>query len=86
MGHVLTLQRKVVTPPERAKYFERLRAKLAHYTAAGCRFWVFEEAALPGAFVEFYEAKDAATLAAAHASAPEQILNPSRVYSEVELH
>ena len=38
-----------------------------------------------GAFLEFCEAPDAATLAKAHASAPERVLDPSRIYHEVEL-
>jgi len=46
---------------------------------------VFEEAGLPGAFLEFCEAPDAATLARAHASAPERMLDPARIYHEVEL-
>jgi hypothetical protein len=46
---------------------------------------VFEEAGLPGAFLEFFEAPDAATLASAHASAPDRVLDPARVYHEVEL-
>jgi hypothetical protein len=41
--------------------------------------------ALPGAFLEFVEAGDADTLARALASAPEPILDPQRVYVEVEL-
>jgi hypothetical protein len=81
----LTIHRTLVRPVDRPKFLERLRAKEQHYTAAGCRFWVFEEAALPGAFVEFCEAPDVATLAAAHAAAPDPILDPSRIYSIVEL-
>ncbi|MEK0430923.1 MAG: hypothetical protein RL139_727 [Gemmatimonadota bacterium] len=85
MARSLTMHRTVVTPVERAKYLETARAKARHYQAAGCRYWVFEEAALPGAFVEFCEANDAGTLSAAHAAAPGRILDPSRVYSIVEL-
>jgi hypothetical protein len=44
----LTIHRTLVRPVDRPKFLERLRAKEQHYTAAGCRFWVFEEAALPG--------------------------------------
>lgn len=85
MARALTIQRTLVTPPERARFQEKLRRKQAHYTKANCRFWVFEEAGLPGAFLEFFEASDAATLAHAHATAPEQVLDPNRVYTEVEL-
>lgn len=64
---------------------ERLRARDAHYTAAGCKYWAFEEAALAGAFIEFTEAGDDATLRAAHASAPEPPLDPARIYLQVDL-
>jgi hypothetical protein len=85
MARVLTVQRTLVTPPERARFHERLRRKQEHYTRANCRFWAFEEVGLPGAFLEFFEAPDAETLARAHAAAPEVILDPNRVYTEVEL-
>jgi hypothetical protein len=85
MPRSLTIHRTVVPPVDRAKFLERLRAKEAHYTSAGCRFWAFEEQALAGAFVEFAEADSAEVLAAAHASAPERILDPGRVYTIVDL-
>ena len=87
MARALTIQRTTVTPNERERFHERLRRRADYYTKANCRFWVFEEAGLPGAFLEFFEASDAATLAKAHAGAPEQIqiLDPNRVYQEVEL-
>jgi hypothetical protein len=85
MPRALTIQRTTVTPRERERFNERLRRKAEYYAKANCRFWVFEETGLPGAFLEFFEASDAATLAKAHAGAPEQILDPNRVYQEVEL-
>jgi hypothetical protein len=45
---------------------------------------VFEEAGLHGAFLEFFEAADSATLLRAHSAAPEPVLDPNRVYTEVE--
>jgi hypothetical protein len=75
MGRALTIQRTLVTPPERERFHEKLRQKQAY----------FEEAGLPGAFLEFFEAPDAETLARAHAAAPELVLDPNRVYLEVEL-
>ena len=81
----LTVQRTLVIPPERERFATRIQAKKAHYSKAGCRYWVFEEAALPGAFLEFFESDDPATLARAHASAPEPVLDVNRVYLEVEL-
>ena len=57
MPRALTVQRTLVTPPERKKF----------------------------AFLEFCEAPDAQTLARAHASAPDRVLDPTRIYHEVEL-
>ena len=85
MSRVLTIQRTLVTPRDRDKFALRLQRNQAYYTQAGCRYWVFEETGLPGAFLEFFEAPDAATLSKAHASSPERILDPARVYHEVEL-
>jgi hypothetical protein len=85
MSRALTIQRTLVTPPERERFQEKLRRKQEYYTKANCRFWAFEETGLPGAFLEFFEAADAQTLAKAHASAPEPVLDPNRVYVEVEL-
>jgi hypothetical protein len=84
MGRALTIQRTLVTPGERERFHERLRRKKAHYASANVRFWVFEEAGLPGAFLEFFEAEDPETLVNAHASAPEPVLDPNRIYTEVE--
>jgi hypothetical protein len=85
MPRTLTIQRTLVTPPERDRFQEKLRRKQEYYSKANCRFWVFEETGLPGAFLEFVEAADAETLARAHAGAPEPVLDPNRVYAEVEL-
>lgn len=85
MPRALTIQRTLVTPPERERFHEKLRRKQEYYKSANCRFWVFEEAGLPGAFLEFFEAADHDTLSRAHASAPDAVLDPNRVYIEVEL-
>lgn len=85
MDRALTLQRTLVPKGDREKYFERIRRKRDHYTAARCRFWVFEEASLPGAFIEFYEADDPESLARAHAAAPDRILDSGRIYLQVEI-
>jgi hypothetical protein len=85
MNRALTLQRTLVPRGERERFFERMERKRAYYSGANCRFWVFEEAALPGAFLEFFEANDAETLARAHAAAPEPVLDAARVYTEVDL-
>lgn len=85
MPRTLTIQRSTVPSAERANYRERLRALRSHYSAANCRFWVFEESSLPGAFIEFTEADSEHALTVAHANAPHKTLDPSRVYQEVEL-
>lgn len=85
MGRILTMARSVVPRPDREKFLERVRARRDYYVGAGCRYWVFEEADLPGAFVEFTEAQDRAVLSAALKSAPDPVRDPSRVYREVEL-
>jgi len=85
MPRALTVQRTLVTPPDREKFAQKLLRAHAYYASAGCRYSVFEEAGLPGAFLEFFEAPDAATLARAHASAPDRVLDPARIYHEVEL-
>jgi hypothetical protein len=81
----LTMQRSIVPQSERKKYMERLKQKRDYFARADCRFWVFEEASLPGAFLEFIEAADAETLANAQAGAPEKMLDPNRIYREVEI-
>jgi hypothetical protein len=58
MPKALTIQRSTVPSTERANYTKRLKALHSHYAAANCRFWVFEETSLPGAFIEFTEADD----------------------------
>lgn len=85
MPKALTIQRSTVPSADRTNYTNRLKALHSHYAAANCRFWVFEELSLPGAFIEFTEADDEQTLSAAHASAPHKTLDPSRVYQEVPL-
>ncbi|HEY7234662.1 MAG TPA: hypothetical protein VH539_10965 [Gemmatimonadaceae bacterium] len=85
MSRALSVQRTLVTPGEREKFVERMKRKQQHYSRLKCHFWVFEEASLPGAFLEFVEAPDADTLARAHAAAPDPALDPARIYREVEL-
>ncbi len=85
MPRKLTFQRTTVPSSERNKYFERLKATKAHYEQANCRYWVFEESSLPGAFVEFTEADDEVSLANAHATAPHRVLDPARIYHETEI-
>jgi hypothetical protein len=85
VARALTIHRSIVPVAERKKFMQKLRAKRAYYTGANCHFWVFEESDLAGAFVEFIEASDPATLAKALAAAPEQVVDAARIYQEVEL-
>lgn len=85
MPRALTVQRTTIPPGERARYLERMRERAAHYAAANCRFSIFEDAGLRGAFIEFTEADDPATLAAAVATAPGPVPGPLRLYHHVEL-
>lgn len=85
MSRALTLQRSVVPPGDRKKFMERLRARRTYYTGVNCQFWVFEESDMPGAYIEFIEAADEATLAQALAGAPQHIVDAARIYKEVEL-
>jgi hypothetical protein len=85
MSRALTLHRSIVPLPDRKRYLERLRARRAYFVGASCRFWAFEENDLAGAFIEFVEADDEDTLAAALEKAPEQIIDSGRIYLEVEL-
>ena len=85
MPRVLTMQRSIVPKPDRQKYLERLPQKKAHFKRSNCRYWVFEDIELAGAFVEFMEADDVETLIAAQADAPNRSERPVPVYREVEL-
>jgi hypothetical protein len=85
MTRALTVKRTVVPKSGRREYLDRLKARTAYYERAGCSFWVFEEAGLPGAFIEFTEAPSAEVLSAAHAAGPEPPLDAHRIYMKVEL-
>ena len=65
MPRALAMQRVVVPSRDRARYLEGLPARKAIFRGAGCNFWVFEEAEIIGAFVEFAEAGSPDLLAAA---------------------
>lgn len=85
MPRALTIQRSVIPAADRARQLDRLRSKRDHYRSKQCRYWVFEQAAVHGAFLEFVEADSAEALAAAHASAPDAPIDATRVYLELEL-
>jgi hypothetical protein len=81
----IAMRHTVAPAPERDEFRERARQSLAHYSSSGCRYWLFEESGLPGAYVEFFEAGDPDTLQRAHRSAPAPLSDNARLYVEVEL-
>ena len=85
MTRVLTIAHTKVPNEAREAAVGRMRARHAHYAAARCNHWVFEDARNPGDFTEFAEATDAATLAAAHASAPDPLPGGPHLLQEVVL-
>ncbi len=84
MPKALTISRTTVAADGRDAFLERARARKAYYKGVGVRYWVFEEEALRGAFVEFAEADDADALAKAHAGHPDAPAGANRLYREVE--
>ena len=76
------MRHTVVPSGDRDAFRKRARETRTHYTGAGCRYWLYEESDLPGAYVEFFEASDAQALARAHDSSTQA---PSRLYVEVDL-
>ncbi len=68
MARALTIERSKVSRHERESYFAGLRERRDRLRAASCNFWVYEDPSEPGLFVEFTEARDVDTLAAARAS------------------
>ena len=85
MDRAISMRQTIVTANERDEFRERARRSQAHYTGQGCQYWLFEEASLPGAYVEFFEGKDRESLLRAHRDAPSAILDSARMYVEVEL-
>ena len=85
MPRSLVMKRTIVPLPDRARYMERVQKRQAYYKSAGCNFWVFEEVALNGAFIEFTEAPNRETLQAALAEAPDRVLDANRIYQEVAI-
>ena len=85
MARSLVMKRTIVPLPERARYMERLVKRKTAFASAGCNFWVFEEVALNGAFIEFLEAPTRDTLQSALADANEQVFDANRIYQEIPL-
>lgn len=85
MPRAISMRHVVVPAGDRTDFRERARRSLAHYTGRGCHYWLFEESQMPGAYVEFFEAKDRDTLVRAHGDAPQPVPESARLYVEVEL-
>ncbi|HJQ21183.1 MAG TPA: hypothetical protein VJ867_12610 [Gemmatimonadaceae bacterium] len=79
------MRHTIVPSADRADFQKRARRLNAHYGARGCHYWLFEESSLPGAYVEFFEATDAAALQRAHHGAPGAPDPASRTYTEIPL-
>ena len=84
MARAMSIRHTVVPAPDRKEFRERARVARSHYAQAGCNYWLFEEASLQGAYVEFFEGKDPDALMRAHREAPEP-RESARLYVEVEL-
>lgn len=85
MPRALTIQRSIIPANDREQHMRRLAAKRDHYRGMQCRYWVFEQAAVRGAFLEFVEADSPEVIARAHALATDPPVDGTRVYVEVEL-
>ncbi|HEX5178949.1 MAG TPA: hypothetical protein VFW04_06450 [Gemmatimonadaceae bacterium] len=85
MARALTMRRSIVPLADRKKFLQKLKSRQKYFVGAGCKFWVFEESDLTGAFVEFIEADDPKTLAQALADASEQPAEAVRIYEEVDV-
>jgi hypothetical protein len=79
------MRRSIVPLADRKKFLQKAKARRTYFVNADCKFWVFEESDLAGAFVEFIEADDAKTLAKALADSPEQPADAARIYEAVDV-
>jgi hypothetical protein len=66
------MSRESITAAQNEAFRGRAARSKAHYAAAGCNYWLFEEDGAPGSYVEFVEAPDRETLLAARRAAPSQ--------------
>ena len=84
MARVLVAEWCSVADSERERAMARWRERSARLSAAGCHFWVYENLASPGRFLEFTEARDTDTLVAASAQTGGSLKGDS-ILTEVEL-
>ena len=77
------MAQRTLAANELADFYDTARHRRAYFEAAGCRYWVFEQPTAPGTIVEFAEAPDPETLAAAlRAQAVDAFGGP--IFAEVE--
>jgi hypothetical protein len=79
------MRHTIVPAAERREFREQAARARAHYSRAGCNYWLFEESSLPGAYVEFFEARDAESLLRAHRESSNPATESARMYVEVDL-
>lgn len=86
MPRALTIERTAIPSSDRERYLAALRVKAAHFRAAHCRFWVYEDAEVRGSFVEFAEADDEEILGMAYVTLTDAESQRFRIplYQQVE--
>lgn len=85
MARALVMDRADVGVTGREAYLHGARERRAAARAAGCNFWLFE-GDTPGAFVEFVEGADAASVGSALAAGARPARSPgATILHEVEL-
>ncbi len=84
MPKVLAVMSATVGDEEIAGYRTKISRRREHFRHAGCRYWVFQADDPRGAFMEFVEADDRATLSAALAAAPDRFDVEPPIYHEME--
>lgn len=83
MARAVTAEWQRVAPAAMPAAMARWRVRRDRVTAAGAHYWVFRSTADPDSYVEFIEARDAATLASARSDA--EMAAPDDLLTEVEL-
>ena len=75
MPNAITMNRTIVPTADRDRFLTRARALKSHFQSRGCQYWVFEDAEISGAFVEFAEADDIKKLSDAQSAVPVEPLS-----------
>lgn len=85
MPRAIIVRNTIVPSMERSVFLNKARRSRAHYSGADCKYWLFEDASLPGAYIEFFEAADEETLLSAYRSAPDPVVQAARTFLEVNI-